>query len=50
MSDLHSTPDHNRQAQSAAAGQDSFAQTFAVYGALLLIAAVVFGTLSFRPF
>lgn len=36
--------------QSLAAKTDARLQTFAAYGALLLIAAIVFGTLPIRPF
>ena len=36
--------------QSSAAKPDVRLQTFAVYGAFLLIAAIVFGTIPFRPF
>ena len=45
MRDLHQV-----QARSTAAKAESRVQMFAVYGALFLIAAVVFGTLPFRPF
>ena len=50
MSELKSVINQRRPARSAAANNDSRAQIFAVYGALLLIATIVFGTLSFRPF
>ena len=50
MRDVQSTLNQKRQTRSAAAKNDSRAQIFAVYGAFLLIATIVFGTLSFRPF
>ncbi len=50
MSEAQSKFAERQQAQSAAAKSDGFVQTFAIYGAFFLIAAIVFGTLSFRPF
>jgi hypothetical protein len=50
MRELQSTFSQKQQPRSAAAKADSRVQTFAVYGAFLLIATIVFGTLSFRPF
>lgn len=40
----------NTQPRSVAANADSRLQMLATYGAFLLIAGIVFGTLPFRPF
>ena len=40
----------NTQPRSVAASTDSRLQMLATYGAFLLIAGIVFGTLPFRPF
>jgi hypothetical protein len=50
MRDIVSGIETRVRGASASEPQDSRVHMFAVYGALALIAAIVFGTLSYRPF
>ena len=50
MREFQSRPYQSAQPRSIAANSDSRLHLLATYGALLLIAAIVFGTLPFRPF
>ena len=50
MSKLQSRSPQPSQPRSLAANSDSRLHMLATYGAFLLIAGIVFGTLPFRPF
>ncbi|WP_192817726.1 MULTISPECIES: hypothetical protein [unclassified Afipia] len=50
MSDIASGIEAHARAASAQAEPDDRVHTLAVYSALALIAAIVFGTLSYHPF
>ncbi|MGL4263167.1 MAG: hypothetical protein ACRCTX_16260 [Afipia sp.] len=50
MRDIVSGLEAHARATSAEAGSDNRAHTLAVYSAFALIAAIVFGTISYHPF
>ena len=50
MRDIVSGIEARARATSAEAGSDNRGHMLAVYGAFALIAAIVFGTLSYHPF